>query len=650
MRSTLSSFGATLLLNAVAAGQQYVISTFAGGGPPPSPAPALSVSLGTIWGVATDSAGKVYLSSSDLNSVFRLDPSGQLVLIAGDGRGGYSGDGALAIAAQFNAPRGLAVDTAGNVFVADMGNGCVRRVSPSGIITTVPGSTHLQSPFAVAADGSGNLFVAELDGNRISRISAAGDVTTVAGNGTQGFSGDEGPSSTAQLNGPTGIAVDAAGNLFIADYGNARVRKVSPDGTITTVAGGGSSRQQGVPATDTQLLSGLGVALDSQGNLYIAEEYGGIQKVSPDGMITTVAGGGNEWNIVDGVAASSVAILPIAVAVDFAGNLSIVDRLFAAQVRRVSPDGIVTTIAGNGGNCCFGGDGGPAASAQFSDPSGVTIDAGGNVYIGDAHNSRIRKVSPDGTITTVAYGCAWPDDIWATCSLAVDAAGNLYTSDDSGVFRISPDGGKTKLGDFGIGLAVDRAGNLFIADQYHCVVRKLSPDGTNSIVAGTGTIGFSGDGGPATAAQLSLPTALVVDGSGNLYIADSGNRRIRRVSAAGTIDTVVDATADFDGNLAAIGLGNVITGLAVDDSGNILFEELSPWFRRIRRASPDGTITTIAGAGAPGYSGDGGPAVQAQINPSGDEIGNTLALDASGNLYVVDGANNAVRVLRPVGQ
>ena len=189
MRSVLSTFAATLFLNALAAGQQYVISTFAGGGPPPSPVPAPSVSLGTIWGVATDSVGNVYLSSSDLNSVFRVDFAGQLTLIAGNGRIGYSGDVALAIAAQLNAPRGVAVDTAGNVFVADMGNGCVRRVSPSGVITTVPGSTHLQSPFAVAVDGSGNLFVAVLEGNRVDRISLSGEFTPVAGNGTRGFSG-----------------------------------------------------------------------------------------------------------------------------------------------------------------------------------------------------------------------------------------------------------------------------------------------------------------------------------------------------------------------------------------------------------------------------------------------------------------------------
>lgn len=638
------------ILNALAVGQQYSISTFAGGGPPPSPVPALSVSLGTIWGVATDSTGNVYLSSSDLNSVFRLDSAGQLTVVAGDGRAGYSGDGGLAIAAQINAPRGLAVDAADNLFIADTGNGRVRKVSPDGVITTPSGATELHGPFSVAVDGSGDIFVAEFDGNQVRKISPAGAVTSVAGSGIQGFSGDSGPAVEAQLYVPIGVAVDNAGNLYIDDYGNARIRRVSSDGTITTVAGGGQSRDERVPATDAQLLYPLSVALDNQGSLYIAEEYAGIRKVSQDGAIVTVAGGGKDWVYSDGVPANSVVMLPIAVAVDGAGNLSIADRQFYTSVRRVSAAGILTTVAGNGLNCCFSGDGGPAVNAQLSDPSSVAVDEGGNVYIADAHNSRIRKIALDDTITTVATACGYPDDIWTPCGIAVDAIGNLYTADDSGVFRISPDSSQTKLADFGTGLAVDRAGNLFIADDYHRVIRKISLDGTSSIVVGTGGIGFSGDGGPATAAELSLPTALAVDGVGNLYIADSGNRRIRMVSATGVINTVVDVSADLDASFASVGLNNLITGLAVDKAGNIFFEELSFSARRVLRVSPDGTITTLAGTGVAGYSGDGGPAMQAQINPSADEIGNSLALDASGKLFVVDGANNAVRVLRPVGQ
>jgi len=648
IKSIASMLAATVFMSVLAQGQQYEISTFAGGGPPPSPAPALSVSLGTIWGAATDAAGNVYLSSSDLHSVFRLDSAGQLTLYAGNGRAGYSGDGALAVAAQIDSPRGLAVDTAGNLFISDMNNGRIRKVSPSGMITTIPGATQLQNPFAVAVDSSGNAFVSEFYAHRIRRISASGDVVTVAGSGVPGFSGDGGSAVDARLNAPAGVAVDHAGNLYIADYGNALVRKVSVDGTITTIAGGGASRSDGAFATDAQLLGALGVALDQQGGLYIAEEYAGIRKVAPDGTIATVAGGGQNWNFPDGAAATSVVLLPIAVAVDAAGNLSIADWTFNTRVRRVSPDGQANTIAGDGEYCCFSGDNGPAAGAQLADPASVAIDPAGNVYIADAHNGRIRKVSPQGVIATVATACQFPDDLWSPCAIAVDARANLYTADESGVFRISPDGAKVKLAESGTGLALDRDGNLFIADPYNRVIRKVSPDGTSSIVAGRGTIGFSGDGGPATQAELSLPISLAVDASGNLYIADSGNGRIRVVSPSGLIHTAVDASADFDANFTAYGLNNLITGLAVDESGNILFEELSASFRRIQKASPDGAVITIAGTAAAGYSGDGGSALRAQLNPTMDELGNTLAVDGSGNVYVIDGANNAVRVLRPL--
>jgi sugar lactone lactonase YvrE len=196
------------------------------------------------------------------------------------------------------------------------------------------------------------------------------------------------------------------------------------------------------------------------------------------------------------------------------------------------------------------------------------------------------------------------------------------------------------------GLVVDSAGNLFLTDEETSVVRRISPNGVTTTVAGTGPPGFSGDGGPAIAAQLNFPMALALDGAGNLYIADSGNMRIRMVSPSGLIATVADLSGDLSGNFP--GIGSLIAGLVVDSGGNIFVEESSASFTGIRRISPDGKVTTIAGTGVRGYSGDGGPATSAQLNPSADELGNTLALDNAGNLYVADGGNRVVRVLRPV--
>src|SRR5438034_3309266 len=227
----LAGLGLLLVSGTAAWAQQYVISTIVGGAPPPTPIAAVNASIGLTYGVATDAAGNVYFTSD--NCVFRLEQqNGVLTRVAGNSRAGYSGDGGPAINAQLSDPRGVAVDGAGNLFFVDFGNARIRKVSSSGIITTVAADV---SAFGVAVDGAGNIFIA--DTARIRKVSSDGIITTVAGNGTYGFSGDGGPAINAQLARPNSVAVDRAGNLFILDTYNYRIRKVSADGIITTVAG-----------------------------------------------------------------------------------------------------------------------------------------------------------------------------------------------------------------------------------------------------------------------------------------------------------------------------------------------------------------------------------------------------------------------------
>jgi sugar lactone lactonase YvrE len=662
MKSAGRVAGALAVLSSLAWAQPYVISTIVGGAPATTSVPGLGLSFGDVWGIGSDAAGNTYMTSSTLNSVFRLDPGGQVIRIAGTSWPGYSGDSGPAINAQVNDPRGVTMDATGNLFIADYLNARIRKVSPDGVITTFAGtgtccysgdggpatSAQFHTPFALASDSAGNVFVADIYGSRVRKISPAGTVTTLAGDGTYGFSGDGGPAAIAQLYAPAGVAADAVGNVFIADYVNRRIRKVSTDGTISTIAGGGNTSGDGGRATDARLIAPLGVAVDGGGNLFIADEFSGVRKVSPDGIITTTAGGGTAWSTAaDGGPATSAAILPIGVAVDRSGNVSFIDTS-ANRIRRVSTDGIITTIAGNGENCCFSGDGGPAINAQLNDPAGVAVDGNGNLFIADSKNNRVRKVSPDGTIATVANACYYPDDILAACGLALDGAGNLYASEDDGTFKLSPDGSRTRLAGGAFGVVVDGAGNVFAADEYNHVVHRISPSGVTTTVAGTGVQGLSGDGGPAAAAQLSLPVGLALDSAGDLYIADSGNKRIRMVSASGVITTAADLSADLSVTLPNQPVGALIAGLAVDTDGNIYVEEASASFTGIRKISPGGTIETIAGTGIAGYSGDGRPALNAQLNPSTDELGNSLALDNAGNLYVADGGNRVVRVLRPV--
>src|SRR2546426_489854 len=574
----LAGLGLLLVSGTAAWAQQYVISTIAGGAPPPTPIAAVNASIGLTYGVATDAAGNVYFTSD--NCVFRLEQqNGVLTRVAGNSRAGYSGDGGPAINAQLSDPRGVAVDGAGNLFFVDFGNARIRKVSSSGIITTVAG-------------------------------------------GGSAFPGDGGPATSAQLLGPQGVAVDSDGNLFIADtishthplgvttY-DSRIRKVSSSGIITTVAAD---------------VSAFGVAVDGAGNIFIADTAR-IRKVSSDGIITAVAGNGTYGFSGDGGPATSaqLSVGPNSVAVDRAGNLFILDT-YNYRIRKVSADGIITTVAGNplasplgSFNCSYSGDGGPATSAQLC-ASGVAVDSAGSLFISAVN--RIRKVSASGIITTVAGG------------------GTPGYSGDGGPAS-NAQRGNADLGDLRFGEDMDGAGNLFIADTSNLRILKVSSDGIITTVAGNGTYGFSGDGGPAINARLS-PSGVAVDSAGNLFIADSP--RIRKVSSSGIITTVAGAGGfgfSGDGGPAINAWLYASAGVALDRAGNLVFADGDNY--RIRKVSSSETIPTVAGKGSPGYSGDGGPAINAQLTLPGG-----VAVDGAGNIYFADPTNHAIRRLQPV--
>ena len=519
------------------------------------------------------------LAVTALTAAALLAAVGDITTIAG----GFIGEGVPATSARLNSPSGVAVDASGNLFIADSSNQRVRRVDgATGIITTVAGSgtrsfsgdggpatsASLKRPGAVAVDASGNLFIADSLNNRIRRVDAAtGVITTMAGDGTSGFSGDGGPATNARLSSPSGVAVDASGNLFIADSNNNRVRRVdAAAAVITTVAGGGTSgfSGDGGPAIGASLSSPSGVAVDPSGNLFIADRNNNrVRRVdAATSVITTAAGG----FIGDGGPATSASLnSPSGVAADASGNLFIADSS-NNRVRRVDgATGIITTVAGDGARS-FSGDGGPATSASLSSPSGVAVDASGNLFIAEFGNRRVRRVDgATGFITTVA---------------------------GDGAFGFSGDGGPATSASLNSprGVTVDASGNLFIADTFNNRIRRVDAAiGIVTTVAGTGVEGFSGDGGPATSASLNDPFGVAVDASGNLFIADLRNNRIRRVDGA------------------------------------------------------TGVITTVAGDGTSGFSGDGGPATSASLNvPWG------VAVDASGNLFIADLSNDRVRKVEGV--
>jgi sugar lactone lactonase YvrE len=404
-------------------------------------------------------------------------------------------------------------------------------------ITTQPQSQTVpaggNATFSVAVSGTGPFsYQWQFDGTNLGSI---GIITTFAGNGNATYSGDGAPATSASLNEPAGVAVDAFGNLFIADYYNNRIRKVDANGIITTVAGNGpigvltgSYSGDGGAATNAGLNNPYGVAVDTLGNLFIVDSYNyRIRKVDANGIISTIAGNGTNGYSGDGGPATNASLsLPDGAAVDDSGNLFIADNL-SNRIRKVDANGIISTIAGNGTNG-YSGDGGAATNARLANPENVMVDAVGNVFIGDNYNNRVRKVDTNGVITTVAGNGT-----------------NGYSGDGGAATNASLS--------FPSGMALDAFGNLFIADTSNNHARRVSAGGIITTVAGDGTCGYSGDGGMATNASMCHPIGVAVDSSGNLLIAQQYGNRIRKVMlSSGPTFSINNVTTNNAGNYSVI--------------------------------------------------------------------------------------------------
>ena len=629
--------------------------------------PAVSAGLARPQGVAIDTKGNIYVSDTDNCQIRKIGTNGKITVLAGTGICGFSGDGGPAKSATISFPYGVAFDHNGDLLFVDYGNNRIRKITTKGTISTIAGNGNygytgdggpaLQAtigyPVAISADPAGNFYIADQSNQVIRMVDTAGVIHTVAGNGTSGFSGDNGLATSAQLRRPDGMLADGNGNLYISDGGNQRIRKVDSNGIITTYAGTGSTGNEGnggpatqaeigepqqlvlaegslyfstgtnvwtvnlntqianivvgpvqqafgfngdgMPALSTLFLGANGIAFDASGNLIIADQGNNrIRKVNAAQTVSTIAGG----SVGDGgkATASSLSMQDFFsghLGSDPAGNLYIADT-YNNRVRKVSPAKIITTVAGTGVTG-FTGDNGPASEATLKFPNGVAADAFGNVYIADGNNV-IRKVDNTGTITTFAF---------------IPAEG----------------------------LAVDAAGNVYAADFNDCVVWQITPAGAAHVIAGVmDECGYNGDGIESLHAWLWAPSGVAVDKAGNVYIADYDNARIRKVDASFTISTVAgNGIFGFggDGGPATAAMINFPTDVAVDDKGNLYIADSIN--QRIRVVDSEGTIDTFAGSGSAGYNGNNLPATAANVYPS------AVTVNSKNVVYVTDIACQQVR-------
>jgi sugar lactone lactonase YvrE len=468
------------------------------------------------------------------------------------------------------------------VYVADGGNNTIRKVTPGGNVSTLAGqagqvgsvdgsgsAARFDAPAGVATDSTGNVYVTESAGQTIRKITPAGTVSTLAGAASQIGSAD-GSGSAARFYGPSGIAIDSAGNMYVADAGNDTIRKITPDGTVSTLAGtaqqSGSADGSGAAA---RFLGPSGVATDSMGTVYVADYSNStIRRISRTADVSTFAGTAEHLGSVDGIASVARFNYPTGVSLDSAGNIYVAD-FRNNTIRKITPAGNVTTLAGAAGEP--GSADGIGSAARFNNPAGVATDSAGNVYVADSENGTIRKITPDGSVSTfagtvagrggAADGTGSAAQFNVPDSVAIDSADNIYVADSTNqtVRKITPAGVVTTLAgaakqegsvdgigsaarfSYPTGIAVDTVGNVYVADNVSSVIRKITPDGNVSTLAGaaykTGSTEGSGN-----AARFNNPTGVSVDSAGNVYVADSGNDTLRKITPAGTVTTVAGMT------------------------------------------------------------------------------------------------------------
>lgn len=620
-------------------------------------------------GLVIDSSNNLFVSDHWHYTICKITPQGVVSVFAGAYGQVGSADG-TGSAARFNAATNLAIDVSNNLYVTDYYNHTIRKITPSAVVTTLAGSAgqagstdatgssaRFYLPYGVAVDGSGNVYVSEYGNHTIRKISSGAVVTTLAGN--SGYSGYvDGTGSAARFNYPFDISIDGSGDIYVADFYNQIIRKVSSGGAVTTFAGtAGQTGSADSSGTSTRFNNINSLTTDTSGNLYAADTGNHLIRkiVISSGAVTTHAGVANSFGSNDGAALSGLAKfnLPTSIVTDSGGNMFVAEN-GNHIIRKITPAGAVSVFAGAVGQA--GNVNANAGSARFNGPSHLAIDSSDNLYVSDDNNHSIRKIEPDADVTTLAgTGSAGAADGTGTgasfnrpCGVWASTNGNLFVTDHANhcIRKIVRATGvvTTFAGSCGsIGstdatgtaakfyypyeLAGDNAGNLYVADEYNHTIRKITSGGVVTTLAGkAGTIGSS-DGSNA-GGRFSQTRGIAVDSNKNLYLADNFNHCVRKITPDGTVSTFV-GLCGTSGNATGTGTAarfNYIAEIEIDGSDNLY---IADHFNNIvRKSDSAGVVTTFA----TGIS-----------RPHG------VAIDGSGNLYVSELESHHIKKITALG-
>ncbi len=644
----------------------YIVGTYAGSGSPTSRdgVGTIGVKFSSPAGVAIDASGNVYVADQANHQIRKISTAGVVTTLAGSGVSGYA-DGS-GLAATFAGPRAVAIDASGNVFVADANNNRIRKVSAGGIVTTLAGdaagyadgtgvAARFISPSGIAVDTSGNIYVSDRDNQRMRRIDSSGVVTTLAGSGTAAFA--DGSGSAASFSYPTGISINALGDLLIADTNNYRIRKLSATGIVSTVAGDGSNGYFDGTGTASAFGALGGVAIDASGNVFVADTSNQrIRKIEPSGVVSTLAGNATAA-YVDGSGSAASFNFPNSLVINAAGEVIVADRN-NNMIRKIDSSNNVTTFAGSKLSYLDG----TGVASEFKTPYGVATDASGNLYVADSSNHMIRKITAGGVVTTFAGngssgyqdGTGTAASFYNPTAVAADTNGNVYVADQNNqrIRKITSSGSVTTIAGDGTsgfldatgtaarfnnpaGIAVDVSGNIYVSDFSNHRIRKIDGSGAVTSLAGAGTSGSSD--GSGVAAHFNNPSGIVVTSTGTIFVADRSNNTVRRITPSGVVTTLAGTGSQGAVDGAATGASFYYpNGLAVDVSGNLYVADSSN--NRIRRIGTNGVVSTLAGQTTAGYVDATGNAAKFS-NPSG------IAMGSFGTLYVADTNNSRIRSL-----